>query len=87
MISVTCEKCGWVHFQMSKQECHDSVDSFNKFYETLSPVERGNYGRKSSIDIYTKCHRCGNDYKNFRDTLPDDCPDGCTIGPIMDRNE
>jgi hypothetical protein len=72
---------------MSKQECVEEVNSFNEFYEKLSPVDKESYGRKSSLDLYTHCHSCGNDYKNFKDALPDDCPDGCTIGPIMNRNE
>ena len=79
---VTCTTCGWVHVAYERQEALDAVDSFNLFYEGLSERKRDEYygGRCSSIKDYEKCH-CGSD--TFRPSKPGDCPDGCTLNPVI----
>ena len=36
---------------------------------------------------YTRCFSCGESYKNFRESKPNDVPRGCTIQPILDYTE
>ncbi len=88
MKSVTCNKCGWVWMEVSRDHAENEVRKFNLYFDGLSKKEQDDYygGNKSSIKHYDGCH-CGNSYKNFRDFKPGDCPDGCTISPIIDRNE
>lgn len=88
MKEVTCCKCGWVHYEMSMEEIVQNVKTFNDYYDTLTETEQQTYygGNKSSIERYTKCLNCGNIYTDFRDSKEGDCPDGCTINPIMTRH-
>lgn len=88
-MNVTCNKCGWVHFQVSRAHAVAEVERFNAFFDTLAPQEQQDYygGRGASIRLYEHCHFCDGPHTNFRDTIPGDVPDGCTIGPMIDRNE
>jgi hypothetical protein len=85
---VTCLNCGWVHMSVSRAFAEKSVKEFNEYYETLTKRKKIDYydGKKSNIKDYERCG-CGNSYKEFRDSKKGDCPDGCTIGPILDREE
>lgn len=86
---VTCNHCGWVHFKVSRFEAEQSVEKFNQYYNTLTSEEQQNYyrGRKSYIKDYEHCDFCGGRYDNFRPFQKDDCPEGCTIGPIIQESE
>ena len=88
MKTVTCNKCGWVWFQVSREHAVKQVAEFNIYFESLSKQEQNDYygGRGAVLERYESCW-CGNSYKNFRDSKPGDCPDGCTISPIIDRND
>jgi len=81
----TCKSCGWVHMGISKIECEDAVERFNKYFYTLSKKERKDYygDKPAIISSYDKCFNCGGSYENFRDYEEGDCPDGVTIQPIM----
>ena len=70
----TCNNCGWVHFGVTRAHAAEEVARFN---EQFYPAQ------KSSITQYERCERCGGSYLNFRVALSGDCPDGCTIGPII----
>ena len=85
MNEVTCKKCGWVHFAVSREFAENEVKTFNEYFDTLTLVEQmDNYGgRKSSIEKYEHCGLCGNHYSNFRVALDSDAPIGCTLGPII----
>lgn len=85
---LTCKKCGWVHFPMTMEECEASIKQFNDYFDRLSEYQQKEYygGRKSSLDRYAHCFNCGGDYTNFRPSEPNDCPDGCTIQPILKAN-
>lgn len=39
----------------------------------------------SSIRRHERCFRCGNSYRDFRPSVAGDCPDGCTIQPIIEE--
>ena len=81
----TCLKCGWVHFGVSREFAQDEVARFNSHYVKLSPQEQEQYygGKPASITAYERCMACGNGWENFRDFQPGDCPDGCTLNPII----
>ena len=40
---LTCNKCGWIHFGMSRAECEDGVAKFNKMYNELSEEKQDLY--------------------------------------------
>jgi len=81
----TCNKCGWVHFGVSREFAEAEVERFNDYFHTLTEEkQRSNYGgRCSSIKQYEHCSFCGNDYTDFRDAEENDCPRGVTLGPII----
>lgn len=81
---VTCVKCGWVHVAYTREEAQKAVDSFNEYYDTLSVKKQNDYygGENSSLErSYIGCNVCKNE--TFRPSEPGDCPDGCTIGPVI----
>lgn len=88
MTTVTCNKCARVWMQVTRDHAVAEVARFNAYFDSLSKEKQDdNYGGKaSSIEDYEHCW-CGNSYKNFRDSSPGDCPDGCTISPIIRRYE
>ena len=61
------------------------VTQFNEYFNTLTAQQQQDYygGRGSSLELYEICNCCGESHHNFRETKPGDCPDGCTIGPII----
>ena len=98
--NVTCTNCGWVHFGVSKKYMDQQAKEFAEYFNS-SNLEtkklfwnekyRGPIPDKYPIDQHIKsyfhCARCGESYKNFRESKENDCPDGCTIGPILDFRE
>ena len=85
--TVTCLKCGWVHFEVSREYAEDEVIKFTCYFNTLTPEQQQDFygGRTSKVLDYEQCMVCGGSYKNFRDSLSNDCPDGCTLNPIIQR--
>ena len=79
----TCNQCGWVHFGVTRKFAEAEVARFNAFYEASTPSVQKQYGGPSHIRQYLWCNACGNSHVNFRDSKPGDCPDGCTISPIV----
>lgn len=81
----TCKKCGWVAFGVTRDFAEKEVARFNTYFDTLTREEQLGYyaGKGSSIAIYEKCLSCGGSYTNFRDSVPGDCPIGCTLSPII----
>lgn len=82
-MNVTCTKCGWVHFAVTRAFAEAEVERFNTYFATLTKEEQDLYysGEGSSIKSYEHCNLCSG--KDFRPSQPDDCPDGCTIGPVI----
>ena len=89
MKSVTCLECGWGHFEVSRKFAEKAIIEFNTSFNSLSLEDRDQlYSNKpSSLALYEKCHFCQGPYKNFRDAIEGDIPYGCTMGPIIKRNE
>lgn len=85
----TCNKCGWVHFAVSRKHAEDEVTKFNEYFDTLSKKEQDEFysGKGSSIRQYEHCMLCDGSYTNFRDSKYGDCPDGCTINPIISEDK
>lgn len=87
--NATCNKCGWVYFVVSREYIENWKKDWEVFWPTLDAQGKENYGLPNGPPTdkqYLKCW-CGNSYKNFRDSKPEDCPNGCTISPILDRDE
>ena len=82
---VTCNKCGWVHFVYTRVEAEEEVRRFNEYFDSLPPKKQKDYyGNHASIALYEQCFRCGGSYTDFRHFKEGDCPDGCTIQPIIE---
>lgn len=81
-VNITCKKCGWVHFAVSRQCAEQQVAEFNAYFDTLPPEKQQSCygGKKSSVKRYESCW-CGS--KEFRPSEESDCPVGVTIGPII----
>lgn len=86
---VTCNKCGRVHFQVSRDHAIDCVTRFNAYYMTLTPEQQQDFygGKMSNIKSYEHCMFCNGPYINFRDSVEGDCPPGCTLSPIIARDQ
>jgi hypothetical protein len=82
-VNRTCNQCGWVAFGVTRELAETQVARFNKFYLAQPPAVQHCYSGPSSIAHYECCTRCGNEHENFRDSVEGDCPDGCTISPII----
>lgn len=84
---VTCKKCTWVSFEVSRKHAEAEVKKFNLYFNSLSKKEqKDNYGGKGAhISGYERCFLCGGSYKNFKRSLKKDIPIGSTIGPIIRR--
>lgn len=82
----TCNKCGWVHFGVSIEKAEHEVKRFNEMYYELTQAEKQRYygNKPATMESYEKCFLCGNSYKDFREAKEDDCPMGCTLGPILE---
>jgi protein-arginine kinase activator protein McsA len=89
MKCVTCNTCGWVHFEVTLDQATKSIKEFNDYFDSLGVQQQYDYygGRKSDMTCYDRCERCNSSYKEFRDSKEDDYPPGCTVGPILKREE
>lgn len=81
----TCNKCGWVHFAVTRKQAEKELAVFLEYFNGLSKeTQESLYGGKPAvIRQYERCAVCGGPHTNFREYKPCDCPDGCTIGPII----
>ena len=80
----TCLHCGWVHFAVSRAYAETEVARFNAFFDKASPATQAAYrNRRSSVQSYEHCMRRNAQWTEFRDALPEDCPVGCTLNPII----
>lgn len=78
-----------MHFELSKRSVSEEVKRFNTYFKALSKKRQKDLygGTGSSVAKYKKCMRCGESYKKFVDYKEGDMPDGCTINPIMCRED
>ena len=86
---VTCNKCGWVHFTVSKKYVENWKKTWKKYCKEWPEEKLRSYGilnrQPPSALPYYRCFLCRNSYKNFRPAKEGDCPDGCTINPILEN--
>lgn len=78
----TC-KCGWVHFGVSREYAKNEVKNFNEWYSIQPQETKDYYSGPATILDYEHCRRCGGSYIHFRDFKEGDCPNGCTLSPII----
>lgn len=80
----TCNKCGRVAFAVSRAYAETEVAKFNTWFEQQTQETKDMYGGEgSSIEEYERCLMCGGSYENFREAKEGDCPNGCTLSPII----
>lgn len=89
---VTCKKCFWSYFKVSKEYMVREIKSFLDFYNSQPEDVKEHYGKQtpeSMLNTYTKCMICGDSHKNMReyDLKTDNNLDGQTISPMLDPNE
>lgn len=84
---VICKKCGWVHFAVSHEYAVKQVAEFNEWYRQQDEKTKSSFGGPAKFSGYCFCMRCGNDYKDFRTALAEECPRGSTINPILHYSE
>lgn len=79
---VTCNKCNWVSFGVTREFAEAEVKQFNEYFDGLTVEKQELYygGQKSSAYHYT-CLVCGG--SSFRPSIDGDCPQGCTINPVI----
>lgn len=86
--AVTCGKCGWVHFSVTRKYAEEAVESFNRYFLNCTPEQKEHFGGKgANLAPYLSCMLCGSPHTEFRDSKDGDCPDGCTLNPILHYNE
>lgn len=84
---VTCNKCGWCYFEVSRDHVKKWVDEWQVLFDTKPKEWLAMYGitdKPPSTEPYYACG-CGNSYKQFHDSLPAEVPRGSTISPILGR--
>lgn len=88
-----CNKCGWIHFSISKKDVTEQVKEFGKFINSQDLPTRANFDYadrnwsfKEHFSQYTKCFMCGNGYKDFRAASEYDYSRsrGHTLQPILE---
>lgn len=80
----TCNHCGWVHMGVTRAFAEAEVIRFNEYFSAQTQEVKDMFGGKpSSISAYEHCSHCGGPHTDMREFTAGDCPDGCTIGPII----
>ena len=77
---VTCTKCGWVSFSVTRAYAEKAVREFNEYYHSLSKKDQASFGGPSSVTEYV-CPLCGGN--SFKPAKDGDCPNGCTVRPVI----
>lgn len=89
---LTCKKCGWSFFKVSKEFMTREIKKFLDFYNSADDETKSHYGNvtpERMLDEYTKCALCNSSHKNMRpyDSKQDNNLEGHTIGPMLDPEE
>ena len=90
-----------MHMAISREHAKKQTKDFADFWNN-APIPTKlcyfRYGAKASelpekydevehFGQYLNCFRCGESYKNFRESKSSDCPNGVTIQPILDYQD
>lgn len=84
----TCNKCSWVHFEVTPDHVSNWNHEWARYYPTLDQKSKEMYGLDRgppSVDGYYKCFCCGNNYLDFHRTTEEEYPSGSTLQPILGR--
>lgn len=84
--NVTCNKCGTVYMAVPRKFAEHEIEESANFRKSLTKEERKKYQSALTIASYEYCW-CKNNYKNFRNSKDGDCPDGCTISTIIQKED
>lgn len=70
---------------VTRKQAEKYVAEFNDYFDLLTYLQQQDFygGKRSSITTYERCNQCGTHYSSMRPFRNGDCPDGCTIGPII----
>ena len=76
-------------FEVSRKYAVQEITDFNEYFDSLSEKEQDQFygGKRSNIMNYEHCGVCNGSYKNFREFKVGDCPDGCTLNPIIRKQD
>ncbi|MCH6206377.1 hypothetical protein L3V16_21365 [Brucella ciceri] len=77
---VTCLKCGWVSFAITRAAALKEIEKFNDWYRNQPSDVKARYGHESSLEQY-RCLRCQG--TEFRPASPGDAPRGVTLNPVV----
>lgn len=77
---VTCIRCGWVSYAVTKAEAEQNIAKFNEFYDAQPSEVQAMYAGRSSLEQY-RCLRCGG--TEFRPAEPGDAPKYVTLNPVI----
>lgn len=82
---VTCNRCGWVHFRVRREDAEAEVKRFNAYFDALPDKTKKDYygGKKAGMKTYERCFFCGQTDGDFRPAIKGDCPIGCTLQPVV----
>ena len=79
---VTCLKCAWVSFAVSKAQAQAEIKQFNEYYDTLPKSKQELYYRNTKPTPFNyTCLKCGG--AEFRPTTDGEVPNGCTLNPVI----
>jgi hypothetical protein len=66
---------------VTREYALDEVHRFNAWYIEQDEETQSHFVGPSMIEDYEVCRLCGeNEFRPFEEG---DCPDGCTIGPVI----
>lgn len=73
--------------EVSRSYAVGQVEEFNHYFDSLTRYDQKELysGKKATLHFYEHCFFCSGSYRDFRDSAKEDCPEGCTIGPIISR--
>lgn len=81
----TCIHCGWVHFAVTDSYAKIESRKFMNYYKKQPKETQEMFGLgqtyKKVYSGYVGCDVCGRN--QFRPAKDEDCPAGCTIGPVI----
>lgn len=88
--SVFCNKCGWGHFEVTAEHVRNWQEEWAELCRDKPEDWLANYGIQNRqppdpIQEFCRCHRCGNDYRDFGDV--GHVPSGSTITGILRRQD
>lgn len=79
---VTCEKCSWISYAVSKAYAEKEVEEFLAFYDSMPKDQAENlYGKRRGHNY--KCLRCNGDKFRPTTTAESNAIYGSTISPVV----